>query len=168
MAGPFLIFPDKRLKMPAAPVTAVDDDLRALWERMLKAMYDMPGVGLAAPQIGVGQRAIVVDASDSRDQPVRMANPRIVSASAETAAQREGSPNLPGLFADVTRPATVTVAFLDAGGANAERMFTGLWAASVQHNIDHLDGKLFVDRLSPVKRRMLLAKHAKAQRRGAA
>lgn len=168
MAGPFLIWPDKRLKTPAAPVAAVDDDTRALWDRMLKAMYDMPGVGLAAPQIGVGLRAIVVDASDTRDQPVRMANPRILNASDETAAQREGSPNLPGLFADVTRPASVTVAYLAADGNETERTFTGLWAASVQHNIDHLDGRMFFDRLSPVKRRMLLAKHAKAQRRGAA
>jgi len=168
MAGPFLIWPDKRLKAPAAPVDAVDDALRALWNRMLEAMYDMPGVGLAAPQIGVGLRAIVVDASDSRDQPVRMANPRIVATGDETAAQREGSPNLPGLFADVARPASVTVAYLDAGGQESERSFTGLWAASVQHNIDHLDGRMFFDRLRPVKRRMLLAKHAKAQRRGGA
>ena len=168
MAGPFLMFPDKRLKTPAAPVAAVDDDLRALWQRLLKAMYGMPGVGLAAPQIGVGLRAIVADASDTRDQPLRMANPRIVWASDETAAQREGSPNLPGLFADVTRPASVTVAYLDMEGAEAERSFTGLWAASVQHNIDHLDGLMFIDRLGPVKRRMLLARHAKTQRRGTA
>lgn len=167
MAGPFLIWPDRRLKARAAPVTAVDDDLRGLWDRMLKAMYEMPGVGLAAPQIGVGLRAIVVDASDTRDQPLRMANPRIVTASDDTATQQEGSPNLPDLFADVSRPATVKVVFLDEDGAETERRFTGLWAAAVQHNIDHLDGRMFFDRLSPVKRRMLLARHAKARRRGA-
>lgn len=165
MPRPFLIYPDRRLKAVAAPVEAVDDAVEALWDEMLEAMYAMPGIGLAAPQIGVGLRLAVLDCSDSRDQPVRLANPQIVAAGAETARDREGSPNLPGLWADVTRPAAVTVRFLGPGGAEETRDFAGRWARSVQHQIDHLDGRLFIDRLSPVKRRMLVAKHMKQARR---
>lgn len=166
MPRPFLIHPDRRLKAVAAPVASVDDGVRALWDEMLEAMYAMPGVGLAANQIGVLLRVAVVDCSDSANQPVRMANPEILHASDILRDHEEGSPNLPGLRATVSRPRAVTVAYLDESGARVERDFVNLWATSVQHLIDHLDGRLFIDRLSPLKRRMALARHAKQMRQG--
>ena len=168
---PFVPFPNPVLKTRAVEVPGVDDDVRAVWDEMLEAMYAMPGVGLAAPQLGIGLRVAVVDCSDSKDLPVRLANPVLLSVSDETQTIREGSPNLPGVWAEVTRPARVVVGFLDADGAGQERSFEGLWATSVQHQIDHLDGKLFFDRLGPVKRQRLLAgwrkgRKAKARRQG--
>lgn len=162
----FLIWPDKRLKAVAAPVTGVGEEEAAIWERMERLMYEMPGVGLAAPQIGVSRRLIVVDASENRRAAVRLANPEICEASDELRAHDEASPNLPGVWARVSRPAKVRVAYFDEAGAPAEREFEGLWATSVQHQIDHLEGKLYPDRLKPVKRRMLLDKFAKLRRRG--
>jgi len=163
---PFLIYPHKTLKAEAAPVERVDDKVRALWDEMLEAMYAMPGVGLAAPQLGSSLRVIVIDASeDGVRRPVRMANPELLETSDQTRTQTEASPNLPGQYADVARPAEVRVRFLNAEGEQESRTFTGLWATSVQHQIDHLNGRLFIDRLGPVKRRMLLAKHAKRHRR---
>jgi peptide deformylase len=162
---PFLRWPDARLKAVAEPVEAVDDAVRALWEEMLAAMYAMPGIGLAAPQIGVGLRLAVVDASEAGDAPVRLANPVLIDASEETRLQQEASPNLPGLRAAVERPARVRVAYLDETGAAAERAFEGPWAQSVQHQIDHLDGRLFIDRLGPVTRKRLLERHRKDRRR---
>jgi peptide deformylase len=163
---PFLLWPDPRLRQRAAPVGTVDAGVRALWDEMLAAMYAMPGVGLAAPQLGVMRRLAVVDASPGRDRPVRLADPRIVEAATELRAGPEASPNLPGLVAEVRRPAWVRVAYLDADGAPAERRFEGLWAASVQHQIDHLDGRVFLDRLGPVKREMLLRAFARRRARG--
>ncbi len=162
---PFLMWPDKRLRTPVPPVEAVDDGVRAVWDEMLAAMYTMPGVGLAGPQIGEMRQLAVVDCSDDRSEPVRMANPRVLHASVKMRAHEEASPNLPGLSALVERPRAVTVAYLDEMGAEVERDFVNLWATSVQHQIDHLAGKLYVDRLKPVKRRMLLAKHEKMRRR---
>lgn len=164
---PFLPWPHKALRTPAAPVEAVDDTVRAVWDEMLAAMYAMPGgVGLAANQIGVLRRLAVLDCSDGRNRPVRLANPEILHASVEIRAHAEASPNLPGLSAEVRRPRAVTVRFLNEAGAVEERDFVGLWAVSVQHQIDHLDGRLYIDRLGPVKRRMLLERFAKMQRRG--
>lgn len=165
MNRPFLVYPDRRLRQVAEPVALIDDDVRALWDEMLAAMYAMPGVGLAAPQLGVGRRLIVVDASEGRDRPLRMANPRITATGQATRRHLEGSPNLPGQWAEVERPEPVTVAWTGADGAAAEETFTGLWATSVQHQIDHLDGRLFIDRLSPVRRRMLIERHRKQQRK---
>jgi peptide deformylase len=162
---PFLIYPDKRLRAIAAPVEAVDDEVRALWDEMLEAMYAMPGVGLAANQIGMLKRVCVVDCSPGQDKPIRMANPEILHASIEFRDYEEGSPNLPGLSATVSRPRAVTVRYLDESGEQVEKDFVKLWATSVQHQIDHLNGKLFFDHLKPVKRKMLLAKHAKNVRR---
>lgn len=164
MARAYLIWPDPRLKRVAEPVAAVDNDLRALWDEMLDAMYAMPGVGLAAPQLGVARRLIVVDAGTER-QPLRMANPQVLHASVKLRAHEEASPNFPGFSAVVERPRAVTVRYLDEAGAEVETDLVGLWATSVQHQIDHLDGWLYFDRLKPVKRRMLLDKYAKRQRR---
>ena len=162
---PFIPYADRRLHMPAAAVEAVTDEIRAIWDDMVDTMDAMPGVGLAAPQIGVMLRLAVVDASDARGQAVRMANPEVLHASVKLRSHEEASPNLPGVSAVIERPRAVTVRFLNAAGEVEERDFVGLWATSVQHQIDHLDGRLDVDRLSPLKRRMLVAKAAKLLRR---
>jgi peptide deformylase len=161
---PILRWPDPRLRRPAEAVAAVEDAVCAVWADMIDTMEAMPGVGLAAPQIGVGLRLAVVDASGARGQAVRMANPEVLHASAEVRLHDEASPCLPGVSATVARPRAVTVRFLNAGGAVEERDFVGLWATSVQHQIDHLDGRLFFDRLSRVRRDMLLRKAAKGVR----
>ncbi|MEQ3624527.1 MAG: peptide deformylase [Celeribacter sp.] len=161
---PFVPFPDKRLRTPAAPVEAITDDIRAIWQDMIETMDAMPGVGLAAPQIGVMLRLAVVDASDARGQAVRMANPEILHASGQMRMHEEASPNLPGVWAPIERPRAVTVRFLNADGAVEERDFVHLWATSVQHQIDHLNGRMYFDRLGRVKREMLLKKARKAQR----
>ncbi len=165
MTRRFLLYPNRLLRKSCAPVERVDEPVRALWEEMLAAMYAMPGVGLAASQIGELRRVAVVDCSEGRDAPVRMANPELLHVSARMAEREEGSPNIPGLWAMVSRPRAITVRYSDETGAVVERDFVGLWAASVQHQIDHLNGKLFIDHLSPVKRKMLLAKHGKNMKR---
>lgn len=161
---PFLIWPDKRLQRMAAEVVEVTPETHAIWDEMIAAMDAMPGVGLAAVQLGVMQRLAVVDASDSRGQAVRMANPVVLHASAQMRAHEEGSPNLPGVWARLERPRAVTVGFLNADGAAEERDFVGLWATSVQHQIDHLDGKMFFDHLSRTKRAMLIKKALKGMK----
>ncbi|MGR3366819.1 MAG: peptide deformylase [Sagittula sp.] len=158
---PFVPWPDKRLRTVAAPVDAVTDEIRAIWTDMIDTMEAMPGVGLAAPQIGVMLRLAVVDASDTRGEAVRMANPEILHASVQLRDHEEGSPNLPGVWAKVSRPRAVTVAYLDEMGTRVERDFVGLWATSVQHQIDHLNGRMYFDRLSKVKRDMLIRKARK-------
>jgi len=158
---PILRWPDPRLSAAAARVAEVDSAARAIWADMIDTMEAMPGVGLAAPQIGVMSRLAVVDASDRRGQAIRMANPVIVHAATELRRHEEASPCLPGVSAPVERPRAVTVRYLDADGAPAERVFTGLWATSVQHQIDHLDGRMYFDRLSRLKRDMLLRKARK-------
>jgi peptide deformylase len=165
MIRAFLPWPDRRLRQPAAPVAAVTDTVRAIWDDMVDTMEAMPGLGLAAPQVGVMLRLAVVDASRERGQAIRLANPEILAASAETGTHDEASPNLPGVWARVERPRSVTVRYLDETGAETVRDFTGLWATSVQHQIDHLDGRLYVDRLSPVKRQMLLRRFEKIRGR---
>jgi peptide deformylase len=124
-------------------------------------MEAMPGVGLAAPQIGVLQRLAVVDASDKRGQAVRMANPEILHASEILREHDEASPCLPGVSAKIKRPRAVTVRFVNIDGNVEEKDFVGLWATSVQHQIDHLNGKMYFDRLSKVKRDMLLRRAKK-------
>ena len=155
-------WPDRRLRTAAAPVEKVTDETRTLWDEMIAVMEAMPGVGLAAVQLGEMQRLAVVDASQSRGQAVRMANPEILHASGKMNIHDEASPNLPGLHAKVSRPRAVTVQFLNSDGELEQRDFVGLWATSVQHQIDHLNGRMYFDRLSRVKRDMLLKKAAKA------
>lgn len=154
-------WPDKRLKTPAAPVEAITDEVRAIWADMVDTMDAMPGYGLGAPQIGVGLRLAVVDCSSDRGQAVLMANPEILHQSAQPRDHEEASPNLPGVSAKITRPRAVTVRFLNAAGEMEDRDFVNLWATSVQHQIDHLNGKMYFDRLSKVKRDMLLRKARK-------
>ncbi|MFI0395615.1 peptide deformylase [Paracoccus jiaweipingae] len=162
---PFIPYTDRRLHMPADPVSAVTETTRMIWDDMIDTMEAMPGVGLAAPQIGIMQRLAVVDASDKRGQAVRMANPEILHASVKLRSHDEASPNLPGVFAPITRPRAVTVRFLNDQGQVEDRDFVGLWATSVQHQIDHLNGKVYVDHLSPLRRKMLVAKSQKLTRR---
>ncbi len=161
---PCLPWPDRRLRTPAAPVEAVSDEIRAIWDDMVDTMEAMPGVGLGAPQIGVMLRLAVVDASQERGQAVRMANPEVLHASVEFRDHEEASPNLPGVSAKVSRPRAVTVRFLNESGEIEERDFVGLWATSVQHQIDHLAGRMYFDRLGKVKRDMLLRKARKSAR----
>lgn len=151
--------------MTAAPVAKVDDEVHAIWQRMLEEMYAMPGVGLAAPQIGILKRLAVVDCEVDGRAPIRLANPELLDTSTETRDHEEASPNLPGVHAKVIRPARSLVRYLDCNGSITERWFEGLWSTSVQHQIDHLNGQLYVDRLSPTKRRMVLDKYLKLRRR---
>jgi peptide deformylase len=151
-----LSWPDKRLRSPAAEVGAITDEIRAHWDDMIDTMEAMPGVGLAAPQIGVMLRLAVVDGSKERGRAVRLANPEILHASIELRAHEEASPNLPGMSATVRRPRAVTVRYLDVNGMINRRDFVGIEATSVQHQIDHLNGRMFFDNLSKLKRDMLL------------
>ncbi len=157
-----LPWPDKRLRTPATPVETITDDIRAIWQDMIDTMEAMPGVGLAAPQIGVMLRLAVVDASEERGQTIRMANPEIIDASGIFREHEEASPNLPGVSARLRRPRGVTVRFLNEEGEIKQRELVGLWATSVQHQIDHLNGKMYFDRLSKLKRDMLLKRARKA------
>jgi peptide deformylase len=160
---PILFVPDPRLRAKAKPVGPADADrVRDLAAKMLATMYAAPGIGLAAPQIGELLRLVVIDLQkeESRD-PVVLVNPEIVAASAETATREEGCLSLPGQYADVTRPARVKVRYLDLEGARREIEGEGLLSACLQHEVDHLDGVLFVDYLSALKRNMLLRKLAK-------
>ena len=162
---PFLPYTDRRLHIAAQPVEAVTESIRMIWDDMIDTMEAMPGVGLAAPQIGIMLRLAVVDASEKRGQAVRMANPEVLHASVQFRDYEEASPNLPGVSARITRPRAVTVRFLNDQGEVEDRDFVGLWATSVQHQIDHLNGRLYVDHLTPLRRKMLVAKSAKLARK---
>ncbi|RFP91188.1 peptide deformylase [Rhodobacteraceae bacterium 63075] len=159
---PCIPWPDKRLRAPADPVSEITEDIRQTWRDMIDTMEAMPGVGLAAPQIGVMLRLAVVDASSERGEAVLMANPEIIDASAVMREHEEASPNLPGISAKLKRPRGVTVRFLNENGEDETSDFVGLWATSVQHQVDHLDGKMYFDHLSKVKRDMLLRKARKS------
>lgn len=159
-------YPAQVLRQPAADVAAITDEVRAVWADMVDTMEAMPGYGLAAVQIGIPLRLAVVDCSTERGQAVLMANPEILHASGQFREHEEASPNLPGVSAVIRRPRAVTVRFLNAAGDREERDFVNLWATSVQHQIDHLAGKMYFDHLSPLKRKMLIAKADKLRRRG--
>ncbi|MDO6481605.1 peptide deformylase [Shimia thalassica] len=165
MIKPILIHPDPRLKKLCAPVDDVSDELRALSQDMLATMYDAPGIGLAAPQIGVLERLIVMDCVKEGDpEPTIMFNPEVLAASDDTNVYEEGCLSIPEQFAEVTRPASVRVGWLDENGNPQEKDFDGLWATCVQHEIDHLNGKLFIDYLGPMKRQMMTRKSQKMKR----
>lgn len=159
-------WPSAVLRTPAGDVAAITDEVRQVWADMIDTMDAMPGYGLAAVQIGVPLRLAVVDCSEARGQAVRMANPSVLHASGQMREHEEASPNLPGVSAVISRPRAVTVRFLNEAGEVEERDFVGLWATSVQHQIDHLAGKMYFDHLSSLKRKMLIAKAQKLGRRG--
>ncbi|MBM3541270.1 MAG: peptide deformylase [Alphaproteobacteria bacterium] len=162
--------PDPRLKAKCAPVARVDEGVRRLMDDMLETMYAAPGIGLAAPQVGVAKRVIVVDVSKDEEarHPVCLANPEIVGRSEELASYEEGCLSVPDNFGEVERPARVRVRYLDREDAEREEEFDGLLATCVQHEMDHLDGVLFIDHLSLLKRNIILRKLTKARRQKSA
>ena len=167
---PILTAPDQRLKQKSKPVAAVDDELRRLLDDMLETMYAAPGVGLAAIQVGVPKRALVIDVArdDEPKNPLFLVNPEIVWASDHDASYEEGCLSLPDQFADVARPAAVRVRYLDRDGNRKELEAEGLLAVCVQHEMDHLDGVLFVDHISALKRNIILRRLLKQKQRAAA
>jgi peptide deformylase len=163
---PILIAPHRTLKSKARPVTGAEmDTARDLVPRMFAAMYAAPGIGLAAPQVDVGLRLAIVDLQkDDKRQPIVLVNPLILKVSEAWATREEGCLSLPNMYADVSRPAMVRVGYDDLDGKRREIDAEGLMAACLQHEIDHLDGVLFVDHLSVLKRNMILRKLAKEQK----
>jgi peptide deformylase len=161
-----LIAPDPRLKLKAKPVDQVDSSIRRLMDDMLETMYLAPGIGLAAPQVGHALRVIVLDIArdEEEKQPLRMANPEILWRSDELATYNEGCLSLPEHYADVTRPAEIRVRYLDHENEIREMTAEGLLATVIQHEMDHLQGVLFVDHISPLKRNIILRKLAKTKR----
>ncbi len=163
-----LILPDKRLRLKSEPVKAVDAALRALVDDMFATMYEAPGIGLAAIQIGVPQRVVTMDLAKKDDPPEPMVflNPEILSASDETSTYEEGCLSIPEYYEEVERPATVRIRYLDLDGKTVEEEASGLFATCIQHEIDHLNGVLFVDYLSKLKRDRVLKKFTKLAKRG--
>ncbi|MBC7137847.1 MAG: peptide deformylase [Defluviimonas sp.] len=162
-----LIHPDPRLKKLCDPVVQIDDTLRALADDMLATMYDAPGVGLAAPQVGVLRRMLVMDCvkdPQAQPRPMVLINPEVTWSSEETRTYEEGCLSIPDQYADVTRPAEVRVRWLGLDGKPHEEEFDGLWSTCVQHEIDHLNGKLFIDYLKPLRRQMITRKMEKLKR----
>ncbi|MBB5942878.1 peptide deformylase [Xanthomonas sp. 3307] len=163
---PILEFPDPRLRTKAVPVDAAEVTSAAfqrLLDDMFETMYDAPGIGLAASQVDVHKRFMVIDVSEEKNAPQVFINPQIVQHDGEQVYQ-EGCLSVPGIYADVTRADTITVRYLDRQGQPQELSTDGLLAVCVQHEMDHLDGKLFVDYLSPLKREMVRKKLAKARK----
>jgi len=160
---PILEFPDPRLRTVAKPVESVDDTLRALVDDMFETMYAAPGIGLAATQVDVHQRLLVLDVSEDQSRPMVFINPEILSAEGHQVYQ-EGCLSVPGIYADVKRANSVRVKALDRDGKDFEIEADGLLAVCIQHEMDHLAGKVFVDYLSPLKREQVRKKLAKQQR----
>ena len=163
---PILEFPDPRLRtraVPVDPATVADPAFQQRLDDMFETMYAAPGIGLAASQVDVHQRFMVIDVSDENDGPLVFINPEILAREGEQVCQ-EGCLSVPGIFADVTRADTITVRALDRTGTPFELQANGLLAVCIQHEMDHLDGKLFVDYLSSLKREMVKRKLAKQQR----
>ncbi|MDA1090220.1 MAG: peptide deformylase [Proteobacteria bacterium] len=161
-----IVAPDPRLKITALSVRAVDDDVRKLMDDMLESMHVANGIGLAAPQVGDQRRVIVVDISspDEKPAPIRMANPALVWVSDEERSHEEGCLSLPEQYAEVERPEAIRVKFLDYSGAEQELNATGMLATCIQHEMDHLDGILFVDHISALKRKMILRRLTKIKK----
>ena len=160
---PIIEFPDPRLRTVAKPVAQVDKRIRQLIEDMFETMYEAPGIGLAATQVDFHQRLLVLDVSEDKSQPMVLINPQILSAEGSQVYQ-EGCLSVPGIYADVTRANAITVTALDREGEAFEISAEGLLAVCIQHEMDHLDGKVFVDYLSPLKRELVKKKLAKQRR----
>ncbi|MGB7256970.1 MAG: peptide deformylase [Pseudolabrys sp.] len=163
-----LLIPDKRLRLVSEPVKKVDKELRALVDDMFETMYAAPGIGLAAIQIGVPRRVVTMDLAKKDDPPERRVfiNAEVISASAETATYEEGCLSIPEYYEEVARPSSVKVKYLDLDGKQHEIEATGLLATCLQHEIDHTNGVLFIDRISRLKRDMVMKKFKKAAKRG--
>ena len=162
---PIVLAPDRRMKLTCKPVERVDDDVRTLMENMLETMYDAPGIGLAAPQVGDDRRVIVVDVAREGEEPrpYLMANPELTWVSDEQVMMNEGCLSLPEVFVDVERPERISVAYTDQDNAVHEIEADGLFARCIQHEIDHLNGILHVDYLSRIKRYLTLRKLARTK-----
>lgn len=161
-----ITLPDKKLRLVSAPLERVDDDTRRFMDDMLATMYDAPGIGLAAIQVGVPRRIVVLDVAkreqeDAEPKPMFFANPEILTASDTRAVTEEGCLSIPEFYAEVERPASVRVRFLDRDGKPQEIEADGILATCLQHEIDHLDGKLFIDHISKLKRDMVIKRFAK-------
>jgi peptide deformylase len=161
---PILHYPDPRLRNKALPVEGVDAEVRALLDDMLETMYEAPGIGLAAPQVNVSKRAIVIDISEERNEPVYLVNPEILSRRGEVQTE-EGCLSVPYIYEPVERAAWVKVRALGRDGRAFEREAEGLLAVCIQHEIDHLEGKLFVDYLTEIKRSRIRKKLEKFRRK---
>ena len=162
-----LIHPDPRLKMVCKPVTAVTNDLHKLADDMLATMYAAPGIGLAAPQVGVLTRLLVMDCvkeEGAAPRPMVLLNPEVIAESEAQSIYDEGCLSIPDIYAEVERPAEVTVRWMDLSGKARQEHFTGLWSTCVQHEIDHLNGILFIDYLKPLRRQMITRKMVKLKR----
>jgi len=165
---PIVKIPDPILRQVAQPVTDITDGVRQLLDDMAATMYDAPGIGLAAPQINVGSRLVVIDCGkDDVPELYKMINPEIISLSEERAVLEEGCLSIPDQTAEVERPAEVTIRFLDENGAAQTLTADGLLAACIQHEIDHLDGVLFIDHISRLKRDMIIRRVMKELRQSA-
>lgn len=162
-----LEFPDPRLRTRAAPVETVTDATRALIDDMFETMYAAPGIGLAASQVNVHQRLLVIDISSDRSEPLVFINPEVTVLDPALGEYDEGCLSVPGFYETVERPRRISVTALDRNGESFTRELEGLLAICLQHEIDHLDGKLFVDYLSPLKRQRIRRKLEKEQRRQA-
>ena len=165
MIRSILIHPDPRLKKLCEPVAEITPEVRQLAEDMLETMYAAPGIGLAAPQVGVMRRVLVMDCiKDGAPEPMVLINPQMVWQSEDLSVYEEGCLSIPDQYAEVRRPAAVTVSWTDLDGETQDRTFDGLWGTCVQHEMDHLDGKLFIDYLRPLKRQMITRKMEKLKR----
>ncbi|HXG79479.1 MAG TPA: peptide deformylase [Methyloceanibacter sp.] len=166
---PIITLPDPILRQRAKPVERVDAELHKLADDMLATMYDAPGIGLAAPQIGISRRLIVMDPSkdDQPKTPIVMVNPEILERSEEMRTHEEGCLSIPDFTAEIERPARTRVAYIDLEGAKQETELEGIWSTLVQHEIDHLNGVLFIDYLSRLKRDMVVKKFKKQKRAAA-
>ncbi|MGV2101419.1 peptide deformylase [Rhizobium sp. 21-4511-3d] len=161
---PLIILPDPILRQASKPIERVDDELKRLADDMLETMYDAPGIGLAAIQIGVPRRMLVIDVSREGEdkQPQVFINPEILKSSDERSVYEEGCLSIPDYYAEVERPATITVKYLDRDGKELTAEADGLLATCLQHEIDHLNGVLFIDHISRLKREMVIKKFTKA------
>ncbi len=166
---PIITAPDPRLKVKCEPVESVDAAIAKNMDDMLETMYLAPGIGLAAPQVGITKRILVVDVApkDAPREPIRMANPEILWHSDDLATYEEGCLSLPEQYADVERPARIKVRYLDQDNAERELEADGLLATCIQHEMDHLDGVIFVDHISSLKRRMILRRLTKLKKQEA-
>jgi peptide deformylase len=165
---PIITLPDPLLRQPSAPIERIDDELRTLADNMLETMYDAPGVGLAAVQVGVLRRLIVVDASAKEEErhPLVLINPEILTLGPEMRLHEEGCLSIPDVRVDIERPASLRVRYLDCNGKPHELDAEGLLATVIQHEVDHLNGRLIIDFLSRLKRDIIVRK-LKKQAKGA-
>lgn len=167
MIRPILIHPDPRLKKPCDPIAEITPELARLADDMLETMYAAPGVGLAAPQVGVTKRLLVMDCVKEVGAPARpmvLVNPAVTWTSEDLSVYEEGCLSIPDQYAEIERPAEVRVRWTGLDGREQEEQFAGLWATCVQHEIDHLEGRLFIDYLRPLRRQMITRKMEKLKR----